>query len=126
MTTHALPKGYNALSPYLIVADIDGMIEFLTAAFDATLLSRAPGAQPGGEHAEMRIDDSVVMLGGSPSTEATSTMMHLYVDDVDAVYQAALSAGATSREVPAATDYGQRRCAFVDPSGNSWFVAKAE
>lgn len=125
MTAHSSPTGYNALSAYLVVASVDAQLKFLKDAFGAVLLERMEGSSAG-EHAEVRIDDTVLMMGAGPDVEPSNTMLHLYVDDVDAVYEAAVRAGASTREKPARTEYGQRRCAVVDPSGNTWFIATAD
>jgi uncharacterized glyoxalase superfamily protein PhnB len=58
--------------------------------------------------------------GGSTSFPA---MLHVYVEDSDAVYERALAEGATSAEGPHDTDFGDHRAAFDDRWGNQWWVA---
>jgi uncharacterized glyoxalase superfamily protein PhnB len=100
-------------------------VEFLKKAFGAQESFPAM-IGPGGKimHAEMRIGDSTVMMADA-TTEwgATSTMLHHYVNDVDAVYRRALEAGATSLKEPADQFYGDRSAVVKDPCGNLWSVA---
>lgn len=79
----------------------------------------------GGFHAEYRIGDSMVMIGGGEAWRGSPmpTALHIYVDDVDAVYQRALDAGATSMMGPI-EDHGERVAGVRDLSGNEWYVAK--
>ena len=74
-------------------------------------------------HAEVRIGDSMVMLGGGAGFPPMPAMLLLYVNDVDNVYQLALQAGATSLEAPANQAYGDRRAGVKDPFGNHWYMA---
>ena len=75
-------------------------------------------------HTELRIRDSVVMLGGaSEQWKAMPTMLYLYVDKVDEVYQRALSAGGKSMKAPENQFYGDRTAAVIDQSGNQWWLA---
>jgi uncharacterized glyoxalase superfamily protein PhnB len=77
-------------------------------------------------HAEVRIGDSLVMLGeNTDATQQTRSMLYVYVPDVEAAYRSGLAAGAESLEEPADQVYGDRRAAFTDPFGNRWFVAKS-
>jgi uncharacterized glyoxalase superfamily protein PhnB len=75
-------------------------------------------------HAEVRIGDSVVMMGEpSNASDAIPALFFLYVDDVDAAYQRAIEAGATSMREPEDQFYGDRRAAVLDTSGNQWWLA---
>ena len=75
-------------------------------------------------HADLKIGDSHVMLGeASDQHPAMPAMMHLYVPNVDAVYQRALAAGGTSAMEPADQFYGDRGGGVKDPSGNHWYIA---
>ena len=90
------PHGYTSVSPYLIVDGASGTIEFLVRAFDAVELRRFPDATGKLMHAEVRIDDAVVMLAdGGPGWPSIASHVHVYVSDVDATYRHALDAGAT-------------------------------
>ena len=75
-------------------------------------------------HAEVRIGDSVVMMGeAGPENKPTSSMIYLYVSDADAVYRRALQAGATPVREPADQFYGDRNAGVKDPAGNQWWMA---
>ena len=124
MPVSPIPEGYHTVSPYLIADDAGQLLEFMQKAFGAEETFRM--AMPDGSvgHAEVRIGDSVVMVGGAGGAwPAVSAAIHLYVSDVDATYQAALAAGARSTEEPADQFYGDRRANVVDAAGNQWFIA---
>jgi len=92
--------------------------------FDAREVERlaAPGGRIG--HAEMRIGDSLVMLADSHGErEPLRMMLHVYVDDADAVYQRALAAGAASVQTPDDQFYGDRSGGVKDSFGNLWWIA---
>jgi len=121
-----IPDGYHAVTPYLIVEGADKLIDFMEVAFGAVERMRMPG--PGGVvgHAEMQIGDSVVMHADSAGAENKVTfpaMIHLYVEDTDGAYKAALAAGATSDREPADQFYGDRNAGVRDPFGNLWFIS---
>ncbi|MGF1471462.1 MAG: VOC family protein [Rubrobacteraceae bacterium] len=117
-----IPEGFHTVTPYLLVPNADGLVRFMSAAFGAVEIFRASGAG-GGVHVEVRIGDSMVMIGGLPNTEPQPAAIFLYVENVDEVYDRALEAGATSIEAPADRPEGDRRAGVTDPFGNSWFIA---
>lgn len=124
MAVKAKPDGYHTITPYLVVDGAARLIDFLQQAFGAEEVERfvAPGNRIG--HAEVRIGDSVVMLGDSRSDHPPlQAMLYLYVDDIDATYQIALSAGATSVQAPVDQFYGDRSGGVRDPFGNMWWIA---
>lgn len=118
--------GFRTVTPYLIVRELQPMIEFLQKAFAATLHFQAKG-DAGGTHTEMRIGDSMIMIGGGENgtvIEPMPTMIFLYLEDVDGTYQAALAAGATSIMEPTDGAFSEPRGAGIqDISGNQWFFA---
>jgi PhnB protein len=124
MPVNPIPDGYHTVTPYLVVPEAARLIDFIKQAFDAQESVRM--ARPDGRvmHAEVRIGDSVVMMGdageGSP---ARACMIHLYVPDADATYQRALQAGATAVREPANQFYGDRSGGVRDPWGNDWWIA---
>ncbi|MBA3946202.1 MAG: VOC family protein [Herpetosiphonaceae bacterium] len=123
MTTDPIRAGFHTVTPYLIVPDAANLIEFLKQAFDATELFRTTGSA-GGIHAELRIGDSMVMIGGGAGDGGPwQAMLYLYLADVDAVYQRALAAGATSLAAPADAGDGDYRAGVRDPYGNHWYIA---
>jgi PhnB protein len=117
------PKNYPNLIPYLIVKGVPALVAFMQRVFDARLVERIDQE---GEvtHAEVRIGDSMVMLGeAGPKWPASTCSMLLYVPDVDATYKAAVKAGATSMSEPVNQFYGDRSASVKDASGNVWFIA---
>jgi PhnB protein len=118
-----VPEGFHTVTPYLMVPDADALVEFMGRAFAAEETFRARGAH-GGLHVEVRVGDSMVMIGGHEDTEPRPAAIFLYVDGVDEVYRRALAAGATPIEEPAdRPEDGDRRAGVADPFGNAWFIA---
>ena len=82
------PASYPSLSPYLICADPDALIAFLATVFGASVERRFDRPDGSLMHAELRIDDSIVMLGGGATEYRSGEVhLHLYVPDAQAVYQ---------------------------------------
>lgn len=119
-----VPRGYHTVTPYLTVNGVARLLDFLQQAFDATVIERMDGPDGNVMHAEVRIGDSVVMMGdaGGRYPAAPSTL-YLYVPDCDALYKRAIDAGATSISEPADQFYGDRHGGVTDPSGNHWYIA---
>jgi PhnB protein len=113
------PDGYPDLSPYLLVADVDAALDFAAAAFGASRLRVERDAENNAIHGEARIGDSVAMFGRSP--DSPPGHIHLYVPDVQATYDAALAAGATSVQPPQAKGDGDLRAGVQDPQGTFWW-----
>ena len=125
--SNPIPKGFHTLTPYPIAQDAPGLIDFLRQTFDAEEKFRAVGSA-GGIHAEVRLGDSMLMLGGggqglSWRGESQPMAFHVYVEDTDAVYQRALAAGAVSIQPPADQVYGERSGSVKDLAGNYWYIA---
>ena len=123
MAVKPKPEGYQTVTPYLAVKDAAGLIDFLKQAFGAEETLRMPRADGGVAHAEVKIGDSMVMLGEPTEAEAMPGMIHLYVDDADSVYRRALQAGATSLREPENMFYGDRSAGVKDRFGNQWWIA---
>ena len=132
MTVKPVPDGYHTATPYLIVTGAARALDFYKEAFGATELMRL--ADPAGKvgHAEIRIGDSPIMLadevpamghrspqslGGSPVS------ILLYVEDVDAVFNQAVAAGAKVARPVADQFYGDRTGGVTDPFGHAWYIA---
>lgn len=127
-----IPDGYHTLTPYLTVEDGATALEFYAEAFGAEELFRMDGPEGKIGHAEMMIGDSPFMLADemeawgnrSPrSLGGTPTSLMIYVEDVDAVFQRAIDAGAT--EVMPVKDhfYGDRSGSVEDPFGHRWSIS---
>jgi uncharacterized glyoxalase superfamily protein PhnB len=124
MTSAYKPEGYSTVSPYLVVAGAARTIQFLKDAFDAVELRSFPADEGKLMHAEVRIDDSVVMLGdASPDWSPTTAHVHVYVKDVDATYRRALAAGGTSIQEPTKKSDEDKRGGVKDPVGTTWWIA---
>jgi len=125
MAVKPIPEGYHSVTPYLIVKNAAGLIDFMKEALGAEETFRMPG--PGGVimHAEVRIGDSLVMLADAAGAEnpPMPAMIHLYVQDADGVYKRALQLGATSVREPADQFYGDRSAGVKDAFGNQWWIA---
>ncbi len=118
------PATYSTVSPYLIVADAAATIEFLEHVFDANELRRFP--RPDGKlmHAEIRIDDTVVMLADSvEGWPPVPSFVHVYVADVDETYRWALEAGAESVQEPLQKEDEDKRGGVKDAGGTTWWIA---
>ena len=124
MSTNWLPKNAPRLSPYLIVADLHVLKQFLKAVFSADCQLEIKDENGNLNHLEFRLDDSVIMSGqSSPEFPPLSAMLHTYVPDCDAVYQKALEAGAESVMPPSDQFYGDRSAGVKGPDGNYWWFA---
>ena len=124
MSASHKPEGYTTVAPYLVVAGASRTIDFLTRAFDAVELRRF--ADPGGRvlHAEVRIDDTVVMLGdGGEGWPPIPAHVHVYVPDVDETYRRAIAAGAASVQEPVQKGDEDKRGGVKDAGGTTWWIA---
>jgi uncharacterized glyoxalase superfamily protein PhnB len=118
------PTGYTSVAPYLIVNGAAHTIEFLTQVFDAVPLRRFDDPSGKVMHAEVRIDDTVLMLADSAEGwPANPSNVHIYVPDVDATYQRALAAGAEPVQMPAQKDDPDKRGGVKDAGGTTWWIA---
>jgi PhnB protein len=131
-TSSGIPSGHRSLAPYLYVRGASRAMDFYARAFDAREIFHMPAADGTVSHAEMLIGDSVLMLAdenlesgsGSPERyEGSPASVFLYVDDVDAVFAAALAAGAKSQMSPTDMFWGDRFSVLTDPFGHRWSVA---
>lgn len=117
------PSDHNSVSPYLLVKNASRSIEFLKMTFDAVELYRVTGDEGGIRHAELRIDDSVVMLAdGDDDQTRSGAHVHVYVPDVDATYEKALRAGGTGVQAPLKKQDPDKRGGVRDPGGTTWWI----
>lgn len=124
MAVRPIPEGYHTVTPYLIVNGAAELLDFLRLAFGAEERGRMAGANGLIRHAEVRIGDSVIMLAdGTDAASPMPAMLHLYVENCDAVYERALSAGAISVDEIADRFYGDRSGGVRDPTGNLWWIS---
>jgi len=128
----AIPEGQEGTIPYLSCHDAAGALAFYAKAFGAEELMRigAPGGKVG--HAEIAIGKARLMVADeypdigfrSPrSIGGTPVIIHIYVDDVDALVARASAAGATVTRPPSDEFYGDRVAQLTDPYGHAWSFA---
>jgi len=119
------PKGFSSITPYITVEGADRFIDFLKNAFDAEELGRYESPEKKRiMHALLKIGDSFIELSdASQEFPAIQTALHLYVPDVDAVYQKAIKAGGIGKIEPKEQFYGDRESHLTDPFGNHWYIA---
>ena len=132
MPVEPIPEGYHSVTPYLIVKGGANAIEFYKKAFGATEIMRFEG--PGGAlgHAEIRIGNAPVMLADeypdmgfrSPQTlGGAGVSLMVYVEQVDAVFQRAIAAGAKELRAVQNQFYGDRSGTLQDPFGHVWTIS---
>jgi uncharacterized glyoxalase superfamily protein PhnB len=127
MSTQAqVREGQHTVTPYLIVVGAAALIDFLVAAFDATVLMHEKREDGSVMHASVRIGDSTVMLADAREKwPAMPTHIFLLVDDCDATHRRALEVGGVSEMEPTDQPYGDRMGGVKDASGNYWWVTMA-
>ena len=130
--TQPIPEGYNTVTPYLAVDDAEAAIDYYKKAFGAEETARMNWGDGKVGHAELKIGDSHVMLSDpfpqastTPPKElgGTTASVMLYVEDVDAVVQQAIDAGATATMDVQDMFWGDRLGSITDPFGHSWSIA---
>ena len=128
----AIPDGYHTITPMLTVRHAAQAIEFYTKAFNAQPLYRMDGPDGKVMHAELKIGNSIVMLGeenpsmsclAPASLKGTPISLYLYVANVDAAFAQAVKAGAKVEMPVADTFWGDRAGQLSDPFGHRWWLA---
>ena len=123
MAVKPIPEGFHTVTPYLIVQGASKLIDFLKQAFEAEEIYRQNMPDGTVMHAQVRIGDSMLMMSDATSQhKPMPSMIYLYVEDVDAVYNRALKAGATSLREPTNEFYGDRSGGVKDFAGNQWWI----
>ena len=132
MAVKPIPEGYHSVTPYLIIEGAGEAIEFYKRAFGAKELFRFPTPDGKIGHAEIKIGNSPIMLAdaypamgyNSPKSLGGSPVsLMIYVEDVDTVFNQAVQAGATVKEVLTDKFYGDRSGSLIDPFGHVWHLA---
>ena len=127
-----IPDGYPQVTPYLCVDGAKAAIEFYSNVLGATERMHMPGPDGKIGHAELELGDSLIMLAdefpemgvrGPKAVGGTPVMIMIYVEDADAVFDAAVAAGATAVRPMEDQFYGDRTGQFEDPFGHRWSVA---
>lgn len=119
------PQRYSSVSAYIVADRAQRVIDFLSEAFDAEQTRRYDMSDGSIMHAEVQIDDTVVMISdGGGDNPAFRVWLHVYVPDVDASYRRALDAGGLSVDEPKQREGDpDRRAGVKDPAGNTWWIA---
>ena len=122
------PEGYTSVSPYLIVGDAGRALAFIETVFDGTRLRVMPREDGGTMHAEIRVGDSVVMLGEMPRTSSDDAPgadinVHVYVPDATATFERARAAGGTVVQEPGRQGDGDLRGGISDGHGTTWWIS---
>jgi uncharacterized glyoxalase superfamily protein PhnB len=124
MAAKPIRDGFHTVTPYLFAEGATRLIQFLVEAFNAELVFRKDRPDGAVVHAEMRIGDSMLMLGeASGEFGPMPTSIYLYVTDCDTVYQQALAAGGISVFEIMNLPSGERYGGVKDPCGNIWWIA---
>ena len=132
-TTQAVPKGYHTVTPSLVIAGAAKAIEFYKKAFGAEEKSRFPAPNGTLMHAEIRIGDSIIMMGdempeqggrGPKSLGGSPVTLFIYQDNVDTAWKRAVDAGA--KVIMPLTDqfWGDRGGCLEDPFGHNWWLCQ--
>jgi PhnB protein len=125
----AVPEGFHTITPHLTVRDANRAIEFYKKAFGAEVVHNMPA--PGGKvmHAALKIGDSIVMLAdefpehGGATSGSSGDALHIYLENVDAAFERAVSAGATVKMPVMDMFWGDRYGQVLDPFGHRWSLA---
>ena len=122
-----VPRGFRMVTPYLVAADAPALLDFVKRAFSAEEMMRAETPN-GGLHGEVRLGDSMMMIGGGiPGKNFPGNLqraaLHVYVKDADAVTAKAVAAGAALIDEPRDQEYGERSSTVKDQAGNFWYIA---
>lgn len=124
MAVKPVPDGYHTVTPYLVVADVRKLLDFVTKAFDAEVKFQMPHPSGGIAHAEFRIGNSMIMCGmSSDQHPPLPAMLYLYVNDVDAVFAKAVAAGGEVVMPVTNQFYGDRSGGVKDANGIQWWMA---
>ena len=124
-TTTTAREGFTTVTPYIQTRD-SGMTDFLKQVFGAVETETTTGSQ--GVHRELRVGNSMLMVGESPQdvgVPVRPAAYHIFVEDVDGTYERALAAGATSLGAPADRPYGERSGFVQDAMGNHWYISRS-
>ena len=127
-----IPKGYNTVTPYLVIKGAAQAIDYYKKVFGATVVVRMDGPNGTVGHAELQIGDSRIMLAdenpqmghASASTIGNSPVsLYVYLPDVDKVVAKAIAEGGKILKPVQDQFYGDRSGFLQDPFGHFWGIA---
>lgn len=114
----------QTITPYFTVTNADRLMNFLVAAFGATIVRQNRYEDNNVQHARLLIGNSLIMLNeGTDEYAANTSQMHIYVEDADEAYRLALQLGAVTLMEPNDRPHGDRMAGIEDPCGNIWWIA---
>src|ERR1700688_3984312 len=128
-TVVGVPAGFRTITPFLIHAKAPELVDFMKSTFGAEELKRNTTGEAYGFYSEVRIGDTVMMIGGGTAASRGNLpgAFHVFVEDCDAAYRRALEAGAATlmgaMGEPADRPYGERSAFVEDAFGNYWYIA---
>jgi PhnB protein len=128
-TVPGVSAGLRTITPFIIHAKAPELVDFMKSVFGAEELKRNTAGEADGFYSEVRIGDSVIMIGGGAAARRGNlpAALHVYVDDCDAAYRRAIEAGAVTlmgaMGEPADRPYGERSAFVEDAFGNYWYIA---
>jgi PhnB protein len=125
MATTWKPENYNSVSVYIVADHAQRVIDFVKKTFDATDLRRFDAPDGKIMHAEVRINDTVVMIADAGGAyPAFPVWLHVYVPDAQATYKNALAAGGVSVQEPTRRPGDpDLRAGVKDSCGNTWWIS---
>jgi PhnB protein len=128
-----IPEGFTSVTPMFIFKDCRKAMDFYKQAFGAQELFAMPGPDGKGiMHAEMKIGNSIVMMGeehpqmsckSAESMGGSPVTFYLYVENVDQAFRRALEAGATQKQAVEDMFWGDRTGTLEDRFGYNWTLA---
>jgi PhnB protein len=128
-TVKPVPEGFHTITPHLIVRNSKAAIDFYQKAFGAQLQGGI-AYTPDGKvmHALLKVGNSLLMLNDefpehgvvAPKDGETGISLHIYVDDVDELFDRATEAGAKVKMPLADMFWGDRYGKVLDPFGHTW------
>ena len=128
-TVAGVPVGFRTITPFIIHENGPALVDFMKSTFRGEELKRNTGDEAYGFYSEVKIGDSVIMIGGGTAARRGNlpSALHVYVDDCDAAYRRAIEAGAATLMgalgEPADRPYGERSAFVQDAFGNYWYIA---
>ena len=116
------PEGFQCITPYLVLKNLGSFVDFANKALGAEIISKM-GEGSEIQHAELKLNDSMIMAGESKENQPMPAMLYYYVKDCDNAYKVAMEHGCESVQVPEDMPYGDRNAAVKDSWGNQWWFA---
>jgi len=119
----AVPSGYTTVTPFLNVKGASDAIELYKKIFNAEERARMPGPNNTVMHCELKIGNAIVMIADAMMNPPTSSSLHIYVDDCDALWAKATGAGMKIEMPIENMFWGDRYGVVSDRFGNRWAIA---